>query len=170
MGTCIDWKLLIYVLLQVIRHHIVKDTYINCSFTVNLHVYCSRGGVSICGIYPGLSSVGNNMITFYMISFDPDQATTVSKIQNQHWRKEIMKSWSVSRNPLLCFLSLASLWIFISLLKKQIFNGAFWDDRRTGCPCVRIVQQIAVAWADFLKGRGEKKGTLACVLAPKRAL
>ena len=28
----------------------------------------------------------------------------------------------------------------------------------------------AVACADFLKGRGEKKGTLARVLAPKRAL
>ena len=28
----------------------------------------------------------------------------------------------------------------------------------------------SVACTDFLKGRGEKKGTLACVLAPKRAV
>ena len=29
---------------------------------------------------------------------------------------------------------------------------------------------ITMACTDFLKGRGEKKGTLACVLVPKRAV
>ena len=47
------------------------------------------------------------MITFYMISFDPDQATTVSKIQNQQTLKkgnhEIMKRIS---KPSIVFLVL----------------------------------------------------------------
>ena len=32
------------------------------------------------------------------------------------------------------------------------------------------LHSLAVACTDILKGRGEKKGTLGCILAPKRAL
>ena len=61
--------------------------------------------------------------------------------------------------------SLASIGLFVWLL-------------RCFCPLALLFTSFAfhcyhfvtVACTDFLKGRGEKKGTLACVLAPKRAL